>query len=324
MNNEQAEAPMKDLKDFCCIILALYSSYIALSFISFFVGSWLNPYDPNDLEKFEIPNSVTPLFNYLAAGEIGPDSEVHETFPLQVFLRARNYDIGPCGTDGIYGESMKNAVLQYQKDNNLKPSEIRRGDATIETLQHMKMEIAADPNLRARLDKILIEPFRTPEVTAFLKRDAPDILNWSYGTSFLFRPDLGIPAAVVVLDTDRESGAKKAYPGCVDGNTHRRDAFRHAQTVFNMTQIVGPEWAVAIGNLREKNNGVSHTLPESLMDVYNHKIAAEIAEEVKGTNAGTDAVIAENIHNGRFLTYPFPMVPKTYAAPTELSTVSMR
>ena len=45
---------------------------------------------------------------------------------------AKDYNVGPAGTDNILGKDTRAALLKYQKDNNLP-----QGNLNVETMKHL-------------------------------------------------------------------------------------------------------------------------------------------------------------------------------------------
>ena len=75
------------------------------------IGSnvWLNPEKPDVLpDKYN-------LTRYLKKGCKGSDVKEY-----QKVLKAKGYDIGKCGVDGVFGNDVYKATKKYQKDKKLK------------------------------------------------------------------------------------------------------------------------------------------------------------------------------------------------------------
>jgi hypothetical protein len=235
---------------------------------------------------------------------------VDRVVPLQLALKEDGCDLGAPGADGIYGAKTADCVRTFQTINNANGGEKVlpvTGVADPSTLRVLFGKVLANSEARAHLEKDLIHPYQTPEAKA-LMAELPSIFKDEKHWLLPLRLDI-VAVGGFELYTRDESDEKNAARRVLgkESNNNTRDAFRHVQSVLRLSRYMSTEWAVRLGDMREKH--VSSPLGCMYMDLFNHRAAARIAEHMPWSSDVAD-VAADGIRSGKLIVYPFPLVPK--------------
>ncbi|MCB1720465.1 MAG: peptidoglycan-binding protein [Alphaproteobacteria bacterium] len=262
---------------------------------------------PPDYDAYKIADNLSEYFDHISKHTVDSHSDVYRVIPVQMALEQLDYDIGQCGVDGMPGYDFSSAVTEFQKDHRLEIT----GTATLETLAKLFGEMKSNADALSYMEEHLITPYQNQETSMFMD-SVDDIFSATHGISLLFRPDVAWAALNETIDNKvRKNAAEKIYSGC--SNFHRRDAFRHAASTVAIinSSLYGTEATVVVMDIEEKVN--FNSLPSVLMDMFNHRIAADMVskmtingQEIKDPNS----FLIEAVNSGSFITYPFPLVPK--------------
>ncbi len=258
---------------------------------------------PDDYNNFKIAENLDEFFHYLSNHEIGPGSGVDATIPIQTALESLDYDIGNCGSDGIYGGYTINAVYKYQTDHNIKPTGFASGETVLSLMNSLK----ADQSAYDTTYEKLIKPFHDSAPTLLLA-DLDKVINTT-NLSVIFRPDALTKAFYEALKNDaRINAAQMLFKGCA--SLDLQDAFRHTDSMLRIAKLSGGWAAIKIGDMREKSEFNGY--PLFLMDIYNHRAAITLLKnyEEAGLDTSNNLELFQNgMEEGRFILTPFPLVP---------------
>lgn len=265
------------------------------------------------LSEYKIAENAPEFFDDFKSTTDTAKWDVHKTIPLQMLLQEAGYDIGKCNADGVLGPDTQEAIRSFQRDNELCVTEGVPDTLTLSTLVNCVLQNAES---QQRIEKKLIEPYQTQAVRN-LMQEAPEILSF-WGQSGLFlRPDIVVVGFLKAHYTDKKEtdAAHALFAGCANNNL--RDAFRHSESVFQISGLFSYKAAADLGDIREK--GEPNPLACKLMDIYNHRVAAQIAREIHQSDndsiTPTQALV-KGIEDGRLMIYPFPLVRKEKVATT--------
>lgn len=259
---------------------------------------------PDDINDFRVAENLEEYFNYVAQKTVADKSEYHETIPLQMALQADGADLGYCGVDGLYGKSIRKAVLNFQKQHDLPLT----GDADPATQKLLYQRVLANPESVARISEKLINPYKAPDLRDMVA-NIDSIFGWRSLAKTAIRPDLVVYAAIQgnFLDDFQDNPVDAVFADCA--RMSERDAYRHANSAYKFANYAGYTSAVAVSDVNEWRR--FNTLPATLMDIYNHRVASKMgAEEDFFSSRRSQDVIIKGIKQGQFILYPVPMVPK--------------
>lgn len=259
---------------------------------------------PKGYDKTRVADNISEYFTHLSSQQVDNKSDIDRVVPVQLALKFLGYKLGPCGADGIYGEDTSAAVILFQQQHNLPCT----GETDPVTYRALARAVIENKDVSGQLDSALLAPYRTEKARKVMG-DLGNIFSTGKDLSLFLRPDITAYAGFEALVNDfRSDVASEVFPGCA--NLHLRDAFRHSDSIFRIAGYAGSSWAVMVGDIREK--GEFNGLPGFLMDVYNHRVAAGLREKSQSPlkNADSLPVFKQAIHEGEFVLYPFPLVPK--------------
>lgn len=280
--------------------------YVGYSVLYSSILFGINHFDkPDDLEKYKVADSLTQYFSYLAQSPVKSGSPAEDVIPAQKLLLAAGEDLGVCGADGLYGPDTRKAVKSYQSKHQLPQT---GGHIDAKTYDHLINTVLQDKNAYSKIKAELLSPYQE-ERKRKLVGELPTMFSEIDAKIFL-RPDAVIKSAYEMVANDiRDEAASMAFPGCA--NNHLRDAFRHSDSIFRIADISGTDIAVAIGDAREKGSYNSQEL--FLMDVYNHRAAADLVEHYEANDkdmSDVQQIFLQGIKDGDLAIYPYPLVPK--------------
>ncbi|WP_230199522.1 lmo1851 family serine protease [Bacillus testis] len=132
--------------------------------IKFTTAKWLTP-DGNWIHKKGIqPDVKVELPSYAHLTVISPDQEMKvgssstETKTAEQMLEALGYNTG--AVDGIFDEQTKAAVIQLQKDANLKQDGILKGDTTVALMNKLREKIVSNDTQLNKAVEILSQTLK--------------------------------------------------------------------------------------------------------------------------------------------------------------------
>lgn len=282
------------------LTLALGSA-VALSFIYSVATSNLT----NIFDDHKIAENLDEYINHLSQQKpIKAGAPVGHIITAQMLLIGSGEYLGRCGADGVFGPLSRIATKEFQKKNNIPIT----GTVNRETLELLFETVKNNAPELQKLDNTLIAPFQTSKIKNFTE-DKNGVFQWHYGKGIFINPMSLIVGTLQMLQNNKDL-VPQIYKGCQ--YNHLRDAFRHAQAVYEMSDKgISIEEAEKLANIREKDGYNPPSI--ALMDVYNHHVAAklklEYADQGLTFNNSSDFA-TKAIRDGYMLTMPFPLVPK--------------
>ena len=273
----------------------------------------------NPAKKMRLATDIVEYFEHLDKTEITPKSDVHVVMPWQDALLAMGYDVGRCNASGVFGKDTTNAFVKYAYDLQLINTVI---DMTMEQIfvlvqKDIVKRIKEDKELQTKLDDIILKPFRTPDVQAFMQ-DLHSRFSITADKSILVRTDITATAILEMFRRDRhgqENRGRAIYGGCA--NNKQVDAFRHASFLIDITLPL-PYSATSAGallNLRERRGDNAAEI--MLTDIFNHGQTVKLLYDVKTLSRDPEEIVVNGIQQGVYALRPFPLVSKKASMPAQ-------
>ena len=269
---------------------------------------------PDPSLSMRIPEHAIDLFAHLKDRVFSKHSDVDMVMPWQNALEALGYDIGKCGADGFYGDKLVAAMTAYRRDRGMMNSFESDIPGTLDAIYK---EIKARPDIQAKLDDIIIAPFKKPEIQQYFD-NLSGHFSFANDLKVALRPDVVLWGYIYARARDDERVNKEGreiYGGCAQNR--EVDAYRHGTMLLNVSMPL--PWSgyttAHLMNIRERRGSEKGPHPAGVMlvDMFNHFQTAKLTYTLKPfpwQNPAAREIMIEQIKSGNMVVRPFPLVPK--------------